>query len=83
MWAELEPFPIRTVTLLWGAAAIVATVLLAGAMSRRREGLTETLREYVRREQQGEEATDASEADPVGDRGEGPAKAAEPGSEPE
>lgn len=78
MWAEFEPFPFRTDMLLWGGAAIVAAVLMAGAMSRRREGLTETLREFVRREQRGEEAADASEAEPVGDQGEGPVKAADP-----
>lgn len=78
MWAELEPFPFRSDMLLWGGAAIVAAVLMAGAMSRRREGLTETLREYVRREQRVGESADASEAEPVGDQGDGPVKAADP-----
>ena len=48
-------------TILWGVAVAVAAALLFGSMTRRRTGLTDALREFVRRSQPSTE-----EAEPRG-----------------
>ena len=63
MIAQMSETLFSPMVLLWIAASVLAAVLLIGAASKRRANLTESLRDYVDRQQQKRHPSESDAAD--------------------
>lgn len=66
--AQLDEAIFRPTTVLWLVFAVIAAMTLIGSLTRRRRGLTDSLRDFVSRQQRSGDGADPVAGEPAESR---------------